>query len=277
MTDLAADVAPSTTRSVPTSSVDWPAIIAGALVAVAVSFVATAFGASIGLTATSPYRGASPSFFYIAVGLWMIFVAVSSFAAGGYLAGRLRRRGEFASQPEVDLRDGVSGLTVWAAAVVLGALLTAATIDAFARSTPGAGGPSNTNASLADRYVDRLLRGEGDAARGAPVPEATRNVVSRLVLASPTGNFASEDRAYLVNVIASQTNFPPGAADERVDAVAANMRSDVDKARKLGIYFGFLTAATLAIGAATAWCAARVGGRHQDQNIDLRTLVKPWR
>jgi hypothetical protein len=208
----------------------------------------------------------------------MVFVAVSSFAAGGYLAGRLRRREANASQAEVDIRDGASGLTVWAVAVVLGALLAAATADSVVKSASAGAASSKSDAALSgDRYVDRLLRGDGDAAQSAPLAEATRNVVSRLVVASPTGSFSDEDRAYLVNIIASWTNVPPTSADERVDAVSRQMKSDADKARKLGIYFGFLTAATLAVGAATAWAAARVGGRHQDQNIGLRHLVRPWR
>ncbi len=81
------------TRAYP--SVDWPAIFAGALVAVAVSFIAATFGSAIGLSATSPYKGPQPVFFYIALGIWMVFVTVSSFAAGGYITGRLaaaRRR-----------------------------------------------------------------------------------------------------------------------------------------------------------------------------------------
>lgn len=276
MTDIDAIAAPAV-QTAPTYLVDWPAIIAGALVAVAVSFVATTFGASIGLTAASPYRGASPAFFYIAVGLWMIFVAISSFAAGGYLTGRLRRRAERASQSEVDLRDGVSGLTVWALAVVIGAMLAAATINIVVRSTPGASASANGESSLTDRYVDRLLRGDGDVVQGAPVAEVTKNVVSRLLVANPTGNFSGEDRDYLVNIIASRTNLPPPSADGRVEAVSGQMKSDTDRARKLGVYFGFLTAATLAVGAATAWAAARVGGRHQDENVDLHNLIRPWR
>lgn len=278
MTDLAAGAEPPSTRTAPVYRIDWPAIIAGALVAVAVSFVATAFGAAIGLTAASPYSGPSPAFFYIAVGLWMIFIAVSSFAAGGYLAGRLRRRSELATQAEVDIRDGVHGLTVWAVAVVLGALLTAATIDSVARSAQLGGGSSSKGVSVGDRYVDRLLRGDGDVARqGAVVSDETRNVVSRLVLVNPAGNFSEEDRAYLVNLIASQTNLAPDSASQRVEDVSAQMTSDADKARKVGIFLGFLTASTLAVGAAAAWAAARVGGRHQDENVDLRMLVRPWR
>jgi hypothetical protein len=52
------------------------------------------------------------------------------------------------------------------------------------------------------------------------------------------------------------------------------MKADADKARKAGVYLAFLTASTLAIGAATAWAATRLGGRHRDQNFDLSHLVR---
>jgi hypothetical protein len=74
------------------SVVDWPAIIAGAIVAAAVSFVATTFSSAIGLTVASPYAGPRQELFFIAAGVWLVFIVVSSFAAGGYITGRLRRR-----------------------------------------------------------------------------------------------------------------------------------------------------------------------------------------
>jgi len=95
------------------SCVDWPAIFAGAIVAVAVSFIAATFDPAIGLSATSPYKGLQPVVFYVALGLWMTFVAVSSFAAGGYITARLRRISEGASEHERDVRDSVRGSVVW--------------------------------------------------------------------------------------------------------------------------------------------------------------------
>ena len=256
--------------SVSYPSVDWPAIFAGALVAVAVSFIATAFGSAIGLSSTSPNKGASPAFFYVALGLWMIFVAVSSFAVGGYLTGRLRRRLPGVSQHEADVRDCVHGLIVWAVAAIAGALLAAAAANSVTKSAIGAG------AAPTDHYVDRLLRGDGDrTAKGAAsVSDATRGFVSRLVAENPTGNFPSEDKTYLTNVIASSTSLAPAAATERVNAVSSEMKADADKARKVAIYLAFLTAATLAVGAATAWAATRIGGSHRDQNFDLSHLVR---
>src|SRR5208283_2956421 len=252
------------TRSYP--SVDWPAIFAGALVAVAVSFIAATFGSAIGLSAASPYKGPQPVFFYIALGIWMVFVTVSSFAAGGYITGRLRRLGDGASQHERDVRDSVHGLVVWALAAVAGALLAAAAAGSVAKTAAESG------LAPADRYVDLLLRSEG--AKAANISDATRGFVSRLVAENPSGDFTNEDKSYLTNVVASNTGASQAAATDRVSRVSSEMKADADKTRKVTVYLAFLTAATLAVGAATAWGATRVGGRHRDENFDLGHIVR---
>ena len=108
--------------------VDWPAAIAGALLATAISFVLMSFGIGIGLSFTSPEpgEGLSPTTALVGTGLWVLWVTVSAFMAGAYLAGRLRRRVPDASEHEVDVRDGCHGLIVWAVGVGLGAVLLAA-------------------------------------------------------------------------------------------------------------------------------------------------------
>ncbi len=250
--------------------VDWPAIFAGAMVALAVSFVAATFGSAIGLSAASPYKGPQPAFFYVALGIWMLFVAVSSFAAGGYVAGRLRRTSEGASDHERDVRDSLHGLVVWALAAVVGALLAAATLGAIAKTAADKG------LAPTDRYVDLLLRGEG-AGRGAnPVSDATKGFVSRLVAENPLGDFSIEDRSYLTNVVASAVG-PGAGATERLNRVSSEMKADAEKARKVSVYLAFLSASTLALGAAAAWSATRLGGRHRDQNVDLGHLVRTYR
>jgi len=254
-------------RAFPT--VDWPAIFAGAIVAVAVSFIAATFGSAIGLSATSPYKGPHPVYFYVALGIWMIFIAVSSFAAGGYITGRLRRLIEGASPHERDVRDSAHGLIMWALAAVVGAFLAAAAAGSIAKTAAESG------ITPTDRYVDLLLRGEGGPVRAATnVTDMTRGFVSRLVAENPTGDFSNEDKAYLANVVASHTGASQAAAAERVDRVASEMKADADKARKVGVYLAFLTAATLAVGAAAAWGATRLGGRHRDENFDLGHLVR---
>ena len=107
------------------SIVDWAAIIAGGLLATAISFILITFGSAIGLSLTSPYEGSgfSAVFLAVAVGLWVVWVQISSFIAGAYLAGRLRRRLPDATAHEVEVRDGSHGLLVWALGVVIGACL----------------------------------------------------------------------------------------------------------------------------------------------------------
>ena len=107
--------------------VDWAAILAGTVVALAVSVVLFTFGSAIGLSMVSfePRDGASLFWLAIVSGLWFIWVAVTSFGAGGYMAGRLRRPAPGASVDEIEVRDGSHGLLVWATGALLGAILAA--------------------------------------------------------------------------------------------------------------------------------------------------------
>src|SRR5690348_6953240 len=78
----------------PLHYVDWGAIIAGAVVATAVAIVMFTFGTAIGLSMVSPYEGegVSAAAWFVTLGLWTLWVVGSSFMAGGYVAGRMRRR-----------------------------------------------------------------------------------------------------------------------------------------------------------------------------------------
>ncbi len=123
-----ATVAPATAATRPglgISHLDWGAIIAGAVLAAAISLVLLSFGAAIGLSVASPYpgEGASSTGFLIGVALWMIWVVVSSFMAGGYLTGRMRRTVGDSTPHEIEVRDGAHGLMVWALGVLIAAVL----------------------------------------------------------------------------------------------------------------------------------------------------------
>lgn len=127
------------------SYVDWPAILAGAAVASAIAFVFTTFGAALGLTMLSPYDGdGSAVAALIAVGSWMLWTTISSFFVGGYIAGRMRRRVDAATEDEVSVRDGIHGLTVWAVGLLLGVLLLAAGSDTAVMATADAMGAATS-------------------------------------------------------------------------------------------------------------------------------------
>ena len=90
------------------SYVDWASILAGAAVATGIAFVFTTFGAAIGLLLISPYTGeGSAMASLIATASWLLWTTISSFMAGGYIAGRMRRRMDNASADEVSVRDGI--------------------------------------------------------------------------------------------------------------------------------------------------------------------------
>ena len=91
------------------SYLHWGPIIAGTTAAAASSFVPTWRDTSVALAALA--------------GLWLLLVALGSFGLGGSIAGRVRST--WATKPdEIEFRDGLHGLLVWALAVVLGVVLS---------------------------------------------------------------------------------------------------------------------------------------------------------
>jgi hypothetical protein len=109
------------------SAVSWGAIFAGAVAALALSFVLLGLAAGFGLKLASPWPGARASLadFTPILGAWMIVVQVLSSAFGGYLAGRLRTKWLNVHSHEVHFRDTAHGLLVWALSTVAGVVLVA--------------------------------------------------------------------------------------------------------------------------------------------------------
>jgi hypothetical protein len=130
-----------------TSYVDLPAIIGGALVALAISFVFMQFAGAIGLSITddthwtgeTPWTGNTALAGVIAASLWVLWTQVTSSMAGGYLAGRMRRPVAGAMDHEREIRDGAHGLLVWAAGTVAVAIAVgfSAALAAFAPEQAG--------------------------------------------------------------------------------------------------------------------------------------------
>jgi hypothetical protein len=114
------------------SAVSWGAIFAGAVAALALSFVLLALAAGFGLKLASPWPGARPELadFSPILGAWMIVVQVLSSALGGYLAGRLRTKWLNVHSHEVHFRDTAHGLLVWALSTVAGVVMAATLLPA---------------------------------------------------------------------------------------------------------------------------------------------------
>ena len=248
--------------------VDWGAIAAGVFVALAVSSVFLAFGSAIGLSLTSFHPGGSAPVIglVIAAGLWLLWVQVSSFIGGAYVAGRMRRRIGDAKAHEVEMRDGAHGLIVWAANIVIGALLAGWITIA---SVSGALGTA-ANPGAMEYYADRLMRSDAVGGTTAVSPDAQYNAqVGRILaraVATPTVD--ATDRAYLAREISSRTGLAEADAQKRLDDTVATLRAQADSARRYGVLLGFMTAASLLISGVAAWWAATAGGKHRDDGVD---------
>jgi hypothetical protein len=267
------------------SYVDWPAIIGGAALAAAISVVFLTFGSALGLSMTSPYEGEGAGVWglSLAAGLWLLWVQISSFMAGAYLTGRLRRRAFDATEHESDIRDGAHGLLVWAVSILVGSVIAFSTIGAVSRTAAdavgtvaagavSAAGDAASNPVVAG-YVDRVFRSES----GQPIPAETRAEVARIFATSAVnGEFAEADRAYVAGLVSRSTGVTPEEARATIDETIATAeqaeqaaRDAAETARKTALILAFITAASLLVSAAASFYAAGVGGRHRDEGMML--------
>ena len=164
-----------------TSLVDWRAVIAGALLASALSFVLLTFGTSIGLSATSPWPNSGLSARVIAslAAFWVLAQQIGSFLVGGYVAGRLRAPSQGLARDDSSFRDGLHGALVWALGIALGTALALAAAGALARGGMELGARGAASANPADLALDTLLRaapGGGAGQSEAPAREARAEI-----------------------------------------------------------------------------------------------------
>lgn len=256
------------------SYVDWAAILAGMIFALAISFLLTSFGAGLGLSLTSPYRdeGISAAWLAIAAGIWMAWVMVTGFGAGGYLAGRMRNPIGDAVREEVEIRDGSNGLIVWATGVVFGALLAVS----GAGGLIGAGGNAAGSAvktvteTVSSDYFASLMLRDGDGF----APDVQREIAALITRAAVEGEMLERDQIYLAQVVATNTTLSEPEARARVNEVVAEFDTAmtsateaIEDARVAGVIFGFITAATLLLGAVAAFFAAIAGGHHRNAKL----------
>ena len=279
------DVIVASEPAATSSYVDWPAIIAGVVLAAAISLVLLTFGSAIGLSFVN-FRSAEnvlPIWIAIAAALWLLWVQVSSFMAGAYLTGRLRRRLGDASEHEVEVRDGAHGLLVWGGALVVGAIIATGGIGAAANAVGSAAATVTTAASnVADEasldpnayFVDTMFRtapGTAPAVADADL-SAVRGEAGRILLQGAVDGVGEPDRAYLAELVAANTGLAPEEATARVNEVLTAVEQAkaqavvvAENARKMSVLAAFLTAASLLVSAAAAFWAAQKGGNHRDE------------
>jgi hypothetical protein len=252
----------------PLRYLDWGPVILGALGAAAMSVVLLAFGSALGLSVVSPYAyaGISAKGAAILAAVYLALVMVASFAAGGYIAGRMRSPWRTTDESESHFRDGAHGFGVWSIGVLLGAVLAASGVGAVvsaagkattaiaAAGTAGAASnPALGQLSLrpTDYAIDRLLApapaaapANQEATPGTPgAPQAGANTARRtradleapmaraLAAGLTTPQLDARDRTYLARVVAEQTGMPQAEAEKRVDETYADLKAAEQKAR----------------------------------------------
>jgi hypothetical protein len=264
---------------IPVSSVSWPSIIGGTVVAVAAALVLVTLLAGVGLGSLSPWPHASASVttFTAMTAVGMIIVQWLSAGIGGYVTGRLRTRWNGLHTHEVFYRDTAHGLITWAVAT----LLVSATTAVIAGSTGGvamhavAAASGTSPMPAVDPYdVDTLLRPSTLDAQAVSQPTANdlRIQTTRILSTSlGKGEISTADQAYLAQIVSAEGRVSPADAKVRVDAAAARIKSDhdqalvaADNARKAGEAASIFTALAMMIGAFIACIAAVLGGHRRD-------------
>jgi len=123
------------------SAVSWGAIIAGTMVAAAVSLILLALASGLGLASVSPgpNSGASLTTFSVMTAIGLIVVQWVASGFGGYITGRLRTKWTGTHTHEVFFRDTAHGFIMWALSTVLVAsLLASATASLVGAGAHGA-------------------------------------------------------------------------------------------------------------------------------------------
>jgi hypothetical protein len=254
--------------------------VAGAVTSLALTLVLLALGAGLGFSAVSPWSnsGVSATSFEIGTGLYFIVMAMISSALGGYLAGRLRNRWIGVQTTEVHFRDTAHGFLAWALASVLGAVLLASPATSLVKGAASgavqAVGSSQTGPM--DIYVDTLLRRDSPAAEttGNAAAGETRGELTRLLTADfrNGGEPSAADRGYVSKLVAARTGLSQADADKRVNDTIAQIKTDLDKARKAAMQLAIWLTLSLFIGAFAAALAATEGGGLRDGTWGNRAL-----
>lgn len=276
-------------------AVSWGAIIAGAVVAAALSLILFLLGTGLGLSAISPWshQGMDGTAFGVAAIVWITVTQMLAAGMGGYLTGRLRVRWPESPADEVYFRDTAHGFLAWSVATLATAALLTTTIGAIASGGAKAaahvtGGAAHAGAiAMAGKhgqgarkkgenayFVDALFRKNGQGNTNSnetpsdpPVAEVTRI----LGHAGSWESLPAEDVHYLGQLVATHTGLTPQEAEQRVNDLQAKAKEAeikakeaADQARKASVYITLWLFVSLLIGAFSASLAATWGGRCRD-------------
>ncbi|MFC3029983.1 MULTISPECIES: hypothetical protein [Roseomonadaceae] len=263
------------------SRVSWGAILAGGLVAVAVGAMFNILGVAIGASTIDPLVvGETPEAgsFGVAGAIWLLVANLLGLACGGYVAARL--------SGTADDTDGVlHGLSVWAIAFLVSAVLLGNVVSGAARGVGGLmqGATEAVTSAAVDAVpeisdpealVERLqasLQGGGDPAN--LTEDQRRAEMARLIgERARAGNFPPAARERLAALAAAEFEITAEEANQRITALEAEAtrvaqaaeteaRQAADAAARAASIGAFWLFATLLLGAAASVLGAKAGTR----------------
>ena len=211
------------------SRISWGAVLAGAAVAAATALLLSLLGAALGAGSISDLQAASGDVARGAGGgLWTIINLALSMAFGGYVASRL-------SGTHSHLDGELHGITMWAVAILIGALALAHLVGPVVERIgfdmgPTIGPAAGQNGPFAERQngqrtIDRFeqsLSTSGDPTTMSreQIAAEIRSLVGESLL--QTGSVSDVNRTRLTSLVAAQFGLTKDEAAERI----ARMESD---------------------------------------------------
>jgi hypothetical protein len=255
-----------------TSAVSWPAILAGAVVAAAISLLLMVM--ATGLDLASMHGTTAPSVAALTA-IALIVTQWISAAGGGYITGRLRTKWVGTHTHEVFFRDTAHGFITWAVAtlVVASALafaaasLVGATVHTAVASAVASNAANSDAArgSVAPYDLGMLFRPTASRdAKSVPAEDARAQTGRILARGLVTGEVPGADRAYIAQLVAAQAGISEAEARRRVDDTVAQAKTAEHKARKAAEMTSIFTALSMLVGAFIACISAALGGRLRD-------------
>lgn len=277
-TQRTAALGPSTVEA-KTSAVTWAAILAGAVVAAAVSLILVLLATGIDLASVSPWpsSGASATSMVVMTAIAVLIIQWLSAAVGGYVTGRLRTKWVGTHTHEVFFRDTAHGFIAWAVAT----LLVTSALASGASSLLGAGAHASgmaaatlasnassggTTSDVRPYDLDMLFRtSAGTEARpgASGAREETGHILARGLV---TGDVSAADRTYLAQLIVAQAGVSDADAQRRVDEGITQMKAAADAARRSSEMTASFAALSMVVGAFIACVSAALGGRVRDMH-----------
>jgi hypothetical protein len=209
--------------------VSWGAIVAGAVVAAAVSLILLALASGLGLASVSPWpnSGASLTTFSVMTAIGLIVVQWVASGFGGYVTGRLRTKWSGTHTHEVFFRDTAHGFIMWALSTVLVASLLASAAAslvgagahgaAMVASGAAAGGAGAAGAAMSGGGSAGASGGDGSSGgTGSSAPAGTM---------SPVGSVSAYNVDTLFRSAQTNANAAGSNGEARAEATRILARS----------------------------------------------------